>query len=90
MMPARSIQIGRYEMSRNREVASRLLEFIADAQQKASSVGFETQVGQPSSWRTPLEQLYERCLAELTDEERDALDSMIVKMRRPLAQPTPR
>ena len=77
-------------MTRNGEVASRLLDFIADAQQKASSVGFQTQVGQPSSGRTPLEQLYERCLAELTDEERDALDRMIVKLRRPLAQPTPR
>jgi len=77
-------------MSRSGEVASRLAEFIADAQQKASSVGFRTQAGEPSSWRTPLEQLYERCLAELTDEEYGALDRMIVKMRRALALPSPR
>lgn len=77
-------------MSRNGEVASQLLEFIVDAQQKASSVGFQSQAGEPSSWKTPLEQLYARCVAELTDEERDALDRMIVKMRKPLAQPTAR
>lgn len=75
-------------MSRNGEVASRLLEFIEDARHKASGVGFKSQAGEPSSWKTPLEQLYERCVAELTAEERDALDRMIVKMRRSLASPT--
>ena len=59
-------------MSRNEEVASRLLEFIEDARHKASGVGFQSQAGEPSSWKTPLEQLYGRCVVELTAEERDA------------------
>jgi hypothetical protein len=74
-------------MSQNADVARRLLDFVAEARTKASgprlsAPGFQRQVDQPRSSPDTLEEICEKCLAELTDEERDALDRMIEKMRR--------
>lgn len=62
-------------MPGNEKVARRFLDFIEAARQKASGGGFQTQVGQMRSSppKTPLEQLYEKGMAELADDERDAL-----------------
>jgi hypothetical protein len=56
------------------------MEFIRAVQQKGGD-GFQAQVGLPMSPKTRFEQLFEKCLAELTDNERELLDRMIDKMR---------
>jgi hypothetical protein len=70
-------------------LAKRLQEFIEAVGSKASGVGGQTQVGLPPRTKTPLEELYENCLGELTDAERDELDRIIEKMRRSRALASP-
>jgi hypothetical protein len=54
----------------------RVLEFIEAVRSQASSVGHPgtAQIGAAARTKTPLQELYEKCLAELTENERDALD----------------
>jgi hypothetical protein len=78
-------------MSTNKEVAKRLLDFVAEAEARrvASDLGFQTQVTtSPSPPSKTLEEICEKCLeGALTDPEHAELDRMIEKMRRALASP---
>jgi hypothetical protein len=68
-------------------VALRLRQFTAAADHEVSGRGFQSQVLSGPRHSPPKSQqqtVYEECVAELTDDERDALARMIEKMRRRL------
>jgi hypothetical protein len=68
-------------MADSETVTKRLLAFIDEVRQSASHIGHQRQVGQPSSPKSPSEQVYEKCFESLTGGERDEFDRMIEKMR---------
>ena len=71
----------------NEEVARRLREFAEAAAGRARGYmpwGARSHPRGSGPAKTPLEEIYEKCLAELTDDERNELDRMIEKMRRAL------
>jgi hypothetical protein len=67
-------------MSDNEDIARRLLGFVEAAQQVRSDYNSETQPRLPT-----LAEIVEECVAALDDDERDALDFAMARMRRFLA-----
>lgn len=65
------------------QLAKRLQQLIADAQNEDSGQLPSGMTGRPG----PVKPVIEECLGELTAAERDELDRIIEKMRRALASP---